>query len=133
MVYPVQTSTSGPTKPGSIVLVNETSSGDLPNFSGPDYYNIKKPAGGYYTFKFSCTKLISKGEPSVYTTNVDRQNITVTRNSSTKDTYVIVVNNIGNFQLEILYTSEDFKELNLNTNIIEPKQTGATSPPFTLS
>jgi hypothetical protein len=121
------------TPPGTLVKVSETSSGNLPNFNGTDYYNIRKPAGGYITYQFACTKLISKGPTEVYSIpNLDKQNIRITNNSNTKYTNVIEVNNIGTFQLEVRYTSEDFTFLNNSTNLREPISAGATSPPFTL-
>jgi hypothetical protein len=121
------------TPPGTLTKVSETSSGRLPNFNGPDYYNIIKPAGGYITYQFSCTKLISKGAPEVYSIpNLDKQNITITNNSNTRYTNVIEVNNIGEFQLAVDYTSEDFTFLSPSTNRREPINTSATSERFTL-
>jgi hypothetical protein len=108
------------TPPGTLTKVSETSSGELPNFNGVDYYNIKKPAGGYITYQFTCEKLISKSSPEVYSTpGSAKQNITITNNSGTKYTNVIEVSNLGVFQLQVGYTSESTRGT-------------ATSPNFTL-
>jgi hypothetical protein len=73
------------TPPGSLVKVYESNDVNLPNYSGPDYYNIIKPAGGYITFKFNCVGLISKGAPEVFLIpEFKEQNITVTNSNNTK-------------------------------------------------
>ena len=121
------------TPPGSLVKVYESNDVNLPNYSGPDYYNIIKPAGGYITFKFNCVGLISKGAPKVFLIpEFKEQNITVTNTDNTKYTNVINVNNLGKFQLGVGYTSDKYTFLNTATNIAEPINTTATSPPFTL-
>ncbi len=121
------------TPPGSLVKVYESNDVNLPNYSGPDYYNIIKPAGGYITFKFNCVGLISKGAPEVFLIpEFKKQNITVTNSNNTKYTNVINVNNLGKFQLGVGYTSDKYTFLNTATNIAEPINTTATSPPFTL-
>ena len=121
------------TPPGSLIKVSETSSGNLPNFNGADYYNIRKPAGGYITYQFACPGLITKGSVEVYSIpDFDRQNIKIINNSDTKYTNVIEVNNIGAFQMGVGYTSENYTFLNTVTNLKEPIATSATSPPFTL-
>jgi hypothetical protein len=63
---------------------------------------------------------------------LDKQNIKVTNNSDTKYTNVIEVNGLGTFQLSVGYTSEDYTFLNTATNLRQPKNGTATSPPFTL-
>jgi len=127
------TTISEVTPPGSLVKVYESNDVNLPNYSGPDYYNIIKPAGGYITFKFNCVGLISKGAPEVFLIpELDEQQITVTNTDNTKYTNVINVNNLGKFQLGVGYTSDKYTFLNTATNITEPIKTTATSPPFTL-
>jgi hypothetical protein len=121
------------TPPGSLVKVYESNDVNLPNYSGRDFYNIKKPAGGYITFQFTCEGLISKGAPEVFLIpELDKQNITVTNSDNTKYTNVINVNNLGKFQLAVEYTSDKYTFLNTATNVKEPIKTTATSPPFTL-
>ena len=122
------------TQPGALFKVSETYGGNVPNFNGPDYYNIKKPTGGYITYQFTCTKLISKGKVEVYLIpDFVKQNITITNNSDTKYTNVIEFNTLGTFQLTVEYTSEDFVGTNPTLiNFGKPISVFATSPPFTL-
>jgi hypothetical protein len=123
-----------PTPPGTLVKVSETSSGGLPNFNGPDYYNIKKPAGGYITLQFTCTKLINKSGVEVYSIpSIDKQNITIVNNSDTKYTNVVTVDGLGNFQAKVPYTSEDYVVTDITSSQFgKPISAGAVSPPFTL-
>ena len=119
--------------PGSLSKKGETYSGRLPNFNGDSYYNIKKPAGGYITYQFSCPNQLSKNSPEVYLVPaLEEQNITIVNNSDTKYTNVIEVNNIGTFQLSIGYTSSDYTMLITSTNRQEPINGTATSEKFTL-
>jgi hypothetical protein len=121
-------------QPGSLVKVGESNNVDLPNYSGPSYYNIKKPAGGYITYRFVCPKLLTTQSPTVTEiTNLNDATITITNTPGTKYTNVIEVKNLGTFQLGVRYTSEDLKWTNPNTNKIELVEGAATSPiPFTL-
>jgi len=129
----VPSSTPPENDPGSLVKVGETDSGDLPNYNGTSYYNIKKPAGGYITFQFSCPNLITIKPAEVYEVpNLVRQNITITNNAGTKLTNLIEFSGVGEFQLSVRYTSDNFKWLNPNSNLIEFLPGGATSPKFTL-
>jgi hypothetical protein len=122
------------TQPGALFKVSETYGENLPNFNGDDYYNIKKPTGGYITYQFTCTGLISKGSADVYSIpSLDKQNIIITNNTNTKYTNVIELNTVGVFQLEVRYTSEDYVVTDINSsNFGKPINVGATSPPFTL-
>jgi hypothetical protein len=93
-------------EPGSLVLVSDTSSGGLPNFSGEEYYNIKKPAGGYLTFKFSCPGLKTKNDPVVRVAGTStKKTIRVEESSDTKYTNLITVDGIGSLVLSVSYTS----------------------------
>jgi len=93
-------------EPGSLVLVSDTSSGGLPNFSGEEYYNIKKPAGGYLTYKFSCPGLKTKNDPVVRVAGTStKKTIRVEESSDTKYTNVITVDGIGSLVLSVSYTS----------------------------
>ena len=122
------------TQPGALFKVSETYGENLPNFNGTDYYNIKKPTGGYITYQFTCKGLISKGGAEVYSIpSVDKQNIRITNNTDTKYTNVIELNSVGAFQLEVRYTSEDYVVTDTtSSNFGKPINGGATSPPFTL-
>ena len=130
----VTTSVVNETIPGSLIKVLETQSGALPNFNGPDFYNIKKPAGGYITLQFTCTNLINKGDFSIYSIPAfDKQTITIVNNSDTKYTNVVTINNLGTFQAEVRYTSEDYVVTDTtSSNFGKPISIGAVSPPFTL-
>ena len=132
-VYPTQV-TNNTTEPGSLVIVQETSSGELPNFSGDNYYNIKKGPGGYITLKFSCTNLIEKGAFALTSIPdlVDQQ-IRITNNSDTKYTNLIETNAIGRFQASVRYKSSDLTVTFPNTSTPVPANAGATSPIITLS
>ena len=121
------------TPPGKLLEVSETFSGEIPEFNGPDYYNIRKPSGGYITYQFTCDGLITKGGPEVYIVpQLDKQSITITNNSSTRYTNVIDVNNLGTFQLSVNYTSNLYTSLIEGTNDRNPISTSATSERFTL-
>jgi hypothetical protein len=122
------------TKPGALFKVSETYGETLPNFNGGDYYNIKKPTGGYITYQFTCNGLISKGGADVYSIpSLNKQNIIITNNADTKYANIIELNNVGTFQLAVEYTSEDFVGTNTTLlNFGKPISVFATSPPFTL-
>ena len=121
-------------QPGSLVKVGESNNVDLPNYSGPSYYNIKKPAGGYITYRFDCSNLLSIKAPTVVAIpSLDNTTITITNTPGTKYTNVIEVKNLGTFQMEVRYTSSDLKWTNPNTNKEELVEGGATTTvPFTL-
>ena len=129
----IQTTSPPENDPGSLVKVGETDSGDLPNYNGTSYYNIKKPAGGYVTFKFDCPNLVTIKPAEVYKVpDLVRQNIIITNNDGTRLTNLIEFSGVGEFQLSVRYTSDNFKWLNPNSNLIEFLPGVATSPPFTL-
>ena len=120
-------------QPGSLVKVGETFSGGLPNYNGTSYYNIKKPAGGYITFRFVCPNLLTVKPPTVTAIpSLDDATIIITNNEGTKYTNVIEVKSLGTFQLGVRYTSDDLKWTSPFTNLIELVQGGVTGPPFTL-
>jgi hypothetical protein len=121
-------------QPGSLVKVGETNDVDLPNYSGPQYYNIKKPAGGYITYRFDCKGLISIKDPTVVAiSSLDSATIIITNTPGTKYTNVIEVKNLGTFQMEVRYTSDDLTWINPNTNKKELVEGSATTKvPFTL-
>ena len=104
---PQTTTTQGALQePGSLVLVSDTSSGGLPNFSGEEYYNIKKPAGGYLTFKFTCPGLKTKNDPVVRVAGTStKKTISVEESPNTKYTNLITVDGIGALVLSVSYTS----------------------------
>jgi hypothetical protein len=132
-VYPVQV-TNNTTEPGSLVIVQETNSGELPNFAGDDYYNIKKGPGGYITLKFSCTNLVQKGAfKLVSIPDLVDQQITITKDSDTKYTNVIQTNSIGRFQASVDYKSNDLTVTLPNSSSPTLVNTAATSPIITLS
>ena len=132
VVYPKQV-TNTQTEPGSLVIVSQTSSGDLPNYSGDDIYNIKRPAGGYITLKFSCTNLIQKGAFGLVSLpGLEYQTIRITNNAGTKYTNLIETEARGTFQAEVKYKSNDLTITFPNTNTTVPANAGATSPIITL-
>ena len=132
VVYPKQV-TNTQTEPGSLVIVSQTSSGDLPNYSGDDIYNIKRPAGGYITLKFSCTNLIQKGAFGLVSLpGLEYQTIRITNNAGTKYTNLIETEARGTFQAEVKYKSNDLTITYPNTNTTVPANAGATSPIITL-
>jgi len=132
VVYPKQVSNEQ-TQPGSLVIVSETSSGDLPNFSGDDIYNIKKPAGGYITLRFSCTNLIEKGAFGLVSLpGLEYQTIRITNNAGTKYTNLIETEARGTFQAEVRYKSNDLTITFSNTSTPVPANAKANSPIITL-
>jgi len=91
-----------PEVPLSITLVGES---DVLQGSGPEYFNIKKPSGGYICYKFNATNFDSKnyannivikpnGYPAVFVS---------TNGTDTKYTYVMDVKSIGEFNLVVEY------------------------------
>lgn len=133
LVYPTQV-TNNTTEPGSLVIVQETNSGELPSFAGEDYYNIKKGPGGYITLKFSCTNLVQKGAfQLVSVPNGIQQQITITKNSDTRYTNLIETNVIGTFQASVDYKSNDLTVTLPNSSSPTLVNTAATSPIITLS
>jgi len=132
-VYPTQV-TNNTTEPGSLVIVQETNSGELPNFSGDNYYNIKKGPGGYITLKFSCTNLVQKGQFKLISEpGAIIQQITITNNSDTKYTNLIETSAIGKFQASVDYTSNDLTVTLPNSSSPTLVNTAAKSPIITLS
>ena len=76
--------------------------------SGKEYYNIKRPDGGYVTYKFTCPRcVISKVQVVLAKEQTSAQNITITNNSGTKYTNVIDVNSSGLFELQVTYNNAD--------------------------
>jgi len=132
VVYPKQV-TNTQTEPGSLVIVSQTSSGDLPNYSGDDIYNIKRPAGGYITLKFSCTNLIQKGAFGLVSLpGLEYQTIRITNNAGTKYTNLIETDARGTFQAEVKYKSNDLTVTFSNSSTPVPANAVATSPIITL-
>ena len=120
-------------QPGSLIKVGETFSGGLPDYNGTSYYNVKKPAGGYITFRFVCPNLLTIKSPKVVAIpTLNDMTTVITNGTDTKYTNVIEVNNIGTFQMSVDYTSSDLKWTNPNTQLVELITGTATSPPFTL-
>ena len=114
-------------KPLSITLIGES---DVLQGNGPEYFNIKKPAGGYITFKFNAPEF----KYSDYGINapVDLNGYTVQYSSrggdDTNYTSVIIVDSKGTFQLRVQYypygyTAPKDGEILMQTVL---------SPPFTL-
>jgi hypothetical protein len=86
----------------SIIKVGEYDSlqGD-----GWQYFNVKKPAGGYITFKFDAPEFSTANYGSKYV--VDLNNDLVSYSSSggddTKYTNLVTVNSLGSFKLRVDY------------------------------
>jgi hypothetical protein len=92
----------------SLSFIQRSTDVTLPNFQGPMYYNIRRPDGGFITYRFNCLRCpISKvfvAESSNQTTPLS---ITSTNNSDTKYTTVIDVNARGSFVLSVIYQNEN--------------------------
>ena len=132
VVYPKQV-TNNQTDPGSLIIVSNTNSGDLPNYSGNDIYNIKKPAGGYITLKFSCTNLVEKGEFRLVSyPGLEYQTFRITNDSGTKQTNLIETDARGTFKAEVKYKSTDRTITFSNSSVPVPADSVATSPIITL-
>ena len=115
--------------PASLVIVSNTNSGGLPNFSGPDIYNIKKPAGGYITLQFSCTNLVEKGAFALTSLpDLDDQLITITNNAGTKYTNLVETSALGRFQAGVSFKSSDYTHTFPNTSTPVPISAVVTSP-----
>ena len=93
---------------GSLIFIQNTEDVDLPNYNGKDYYNIKRPDGGYITYMFSCPRcVITKVEVVKSKEQTSVQNITITNTPGTKYTNVIDVKNLGLFVLSVTYNNAD--------------------------
>jgi hypothetical protein len=107
---------------GSLVSIQRSEDVDLPNYNGKEYYNIKRPDGGYITYRFSCPRcVITKVEVVKSNEQTSVQNITITNTPDTKYTNVIDVKNSGRFVLSVTYNNADV-----------PGTFTAKSEPFTL-
>jgi hypothetical protein len=110
------------TSTASITLVGES---PTLQGSGWQYFNVKKPAGGYITFKFNVENFDVQNYG--YNLYVDMSGYPVPNSSNiggidTKYTYVGNVNSVGTFKLSVEYYP---------LGPAHPKQT-VLGPPFTL-
>ena len=114
-------------QPLSITLVGE---GDVLQGNGPEFFNIKKPAGGYITYKFNAPQF----NVNNYVVNaiVDLDGFPVqssaTSGNNTKYTYLWNVDSLGTFKLKVEYYPYGLTSPQ-NGEVL--KQT-VISPPFTL-
>jgi hypothetical protein len=93
---------------GSLIFIQRSEDVDLPNVSGKEYYNIKRPDGGYITYKFTCPRcVITKVEVVKAKEQTSAQNITITNTPDTKYTNVVNVNSSGLFELAVTYKNAD--------------------------
>jgi hypothetical protein len=121
------------TKPGALFKVYESNDVNLPDYNGDSYYNIKKPAGGYITYRFECSNLLTTSPPRVIALpNMTDAAIVVTNTPDTKYTNVIEVKTLGRFELKISYTSDDLKLPIPNSTTTQLITGTVTSLPFTL-
>jgi hypothetical protein len=91
---------------GSLVFIQRSDDVDLPDYNGKQYYNIKRPDGGYITYRFSCPScVITKVEVVKSKEQTSIQNITITNTPGTKYTNVIDVKNSGLFVLLVTYNN----------------------------
>ena len=116
-----------PEKQLSITLVGES---DVIQGNGPEYFNIKKPAGGYITYKFNAPEFKVANYDSRTIVNLD--GFPVQSSSSlgddTKYTYIWNVDSLGTFKLKVEYYPY---------GLTAPKdgeilKQSVLSPPFTL-
>jgi len=72
---------------------------------GWQYFNIKKPSGGYITFKFEAPEFNVKyyGEQIIVNLNNDVVTNGMTGGADTKYTNIVTVNSLGEFKLKISY------------------------------
>lgn len=93
---------------GTLVFVQRSEEDVLPNVSGKEYYNIKRPTLGYITYRFTCPRcVITKVEVVNASEQTSTQPITITNTPDTKYTNVIDVNSSGRFQLAVTYNNAD--------------------------
>jgi hypothetical protein len=120
-------------QPGTLIKVYESNDVNLPDYNGDSYYNIKKPAGGYITYRFECSNLLTTSPPRVIALpNMTDAAIVVTNTPDTKYTNVIEVKTLGRFELKISYTSDDLKLPIPNSTTTQLITGTVTSLPFTL-
>jgi hypothetical protein len=114
-------------KPLSITLIGES---DVLQGNGPEYFNIKKPAGGYITYKFNAPEFNVTNYANSTIVNLDGFPVSSlsTSGNDTKETYVFNVDSLGAFKLMINYYPYGFTTPP-NGEVL--KQT-VLSPPFTL-
>ena len=123
-----------PEQPLSITLLSQS-----PNLQGEgeEYFNIKKPAGGYITFKFNT----NSGSDAI-AFNGSNYGVNVIINSegspvassyiqgvNTNYTYEYTVENIGTFRLLVKYRPYGFSVPPTGGEVLEQL---VYSPPFTL-
>jgi hypothetical protein len=103
------TSTTGTTtgrtfaqKTISIIKIGES---DSLQGNGWQYFNIKKPSGGYITFKFDAPEFNEKYYADQSIVNLNSDSVTYSSNggADTKYTNVVTVNSLGEFKLKISY------------------------------
>lgn len=114
-------------QPLSITLVGQSST---IQGNGPQYFNIKKPAGGYITFKFNAPTFNIENYVSRIVVGADGYPTPFYGESGTdsKYTYIYTINSIGTFNLVIEYYPYG-TTAPINGKVL--KQT-VVSPPFTL-
>jgi hypothetical protein len=86
----------------SIIKIGES---DTLQGNGWQYFNIKKPSGGYITFKFDAPEFNEKyyADKTIVNLNNELVSYSYVGGSDTKYTEVITVNSLGEFKLKINY------------------------------
>ncbi len=102
----IPSSETGVQPEGSLSFIQRSNDVALPPYQGPLYYNIRKPDGGFVTFRFNCPRcIISKVFVATSTNQTTPLNITITNNSDTKYTNVIDVNSTQRLVLSVVYVN----------------------------
>jgi hypothetical protein len=116
-----------PEQPLSITLIGDSTS---IQGNGPEYFNIKKPAGGYITFKFNAPLFDNNNLVKKVIIGSDGVPVSSSYSSGTdtKYTYVWNINSVGKFNIVADYLPYGYKAPQ-NGEVLT--QT-VTSPPFTL-
>jgi hypothetical protein len=73
--------------------------------NGWQYFNIKKPAGGYITFKFDAPEFSTANYGGKFIVNLNNNLVSYSLGggADTKYTNLVTVNDLGEFKLKIEY------------------------------
>jgi len=116
-----------PEKPLSITLIGES---DVIQGNGTEYFNIKKPAGGYITYKFNAPEFKDADYGDNIIVDLDGYPVPAPKIQGIdyKYTYVYTVNSKGTFNLKISYLPYGYTAPIGGEVLVQT----VLSPPFTL-
>jgi hypothetical protein len=104
-ITPITGTTTGRTFAQKTISIIKIGESDSLQGNGWQYFNIKKPSGGYITFKFDAPEFNEKyyADQSIVNLNNDSVTYSSSGGADTKYTNVVTVNSLGEFKLKISY------------------------------